>query len=131
MSYTALNHPKWMKTPAPWFIRGKNILLNRTIEEVINNDKSDNVVAFINFSKENVMYSTLNKDKKFVCIALCTKGNEYDKVSRVWNMYGEMFDAVIPVSVGNNVDISTEIKEAIKRKYGINVSTFDWCTNEY
>lgn len=115
MSYTALNHPKWMKTPAPWFIRGKNILLDKLVE-VANKQKHDQTAVFLNFSKENVKYSTLKKDVKFVCIAICDTDMEYEKITKVWNMYGEMFDGVIHLDKCDH--IFDEINKVIERKYG-------------
>ena len=73
MSYTALNYPQWMDTPAPWFIRGKNSILDRMLDKANSNTS---ITVFLNFSKENIKYSSFNKSGKFVCIALCTKENE-------------------------------------------------------
>ena len=121
--FTALNYPKCMKTPAPWFIRGKNILLDKVVE-MANNQKPATAI-FLNFSKENVMYSTLNKDQKFVCVAICTNEEQYEKVTRVWNRYGEMFDVVIPFYNREEDVILPKIKEAVAKKYGIEPSEND------
>ena len=122
MSYTALNHPQWMKTPAPWFIRGKNSILDRMLDKANSNN---GVIVLLNFSKENIKYSSFDNNKKFVCIALCTKENEYYKVSKVWNRYGEMFDAVILVDKSDVSNIFDDVSKCVERKYNINVSKFD------